>query len=117
MTISPSVHEWAAYAADLKRAGVFERAMRDYFVLEWAPDIDALRILSIAEGNVEWVIQRGYLGHEDQSEPGSSGTGVGAVALNRMNPAFGSGGLGDWQRSLKVAFSWVTAPLGSVAIW
>lgn len=39
--------------------------MRDYFVLEWDPDIDALRILAIVEGNVEWVIQRGYLGHED----------------------------------------------------
>jgi hypothetical protein len=59
MTISPSVHEWADYAADLKRAGVFERAMRDYLVLEWDPDIDALRSLSIAEGNVDWVIQRG----------------------------------------------------------
>ena len=65
MTISPSVHEWAAYAADLKRAGVFQRAMRDHFALKWVPDIDALRILSISEGDLDWVIQRGYLRHED----------------------------------------------------
>jgi hypothetical protein len=63
--ISPSVHEWAAFAGDLRQAGIFERAMRDDYTLGWDPNSNALRLLTIAEGNVEWVVVRENLGDED----------------------------------------------------
>jgi hypothetical protein len=65
VTISPSVHEWAAFAADLRRAGICERAIRDDYTFGWEPGGNALRLLTIAEGNVEWVVLRENLGEED----------------------------------------------------
>lgn len=47
---------------------------------------------------------------------GSTGTGVGVVALNRTNPTSG-GAKEESHVSLKITFSWVTAPLALVAIW
>jgi len=65
LTISPSVHEWAAFAADLQRAGIFQRAIRDDFTLGWDPVRDALRLLTLGEGDVEWVVVREHLADED----------------------------------------------------
>jgi len=65
VTISPSVHEWAAFSADLRQAGIFEQAIREDYTLSWKPDTNALRLLTISEGNVEWVVTRQILGDED----------------------------------------------------
>lgn len=65
VTISPSVHERAAFAADLRQAGIFGQAIRDHYTLGWRLGGDALRLLTIAEGNVEWVVLRQNLGDED----------------------------------------------------
>lgn len=55
-TISASVHEWAAFAADLGQAGIFDCAMRDQLTLGWDADSNALRLLTIVEGDVDWVV-------------------------------------------------------------
>jgi hypothetical protein len=65
LTISPSVHEWASFAADLRQAGIFEQAMRDDFTFGWDPGHDVLRLLTIAEGDVDWVVTREHLADED----------------------------------------------------
>jgi hypothetical protein len=49
----------------LRQAGIFEQAIRDDYTLGWKPGSNALRLLTIAEGNVEWVVLRQNLGDED----------------------------------------------------
>ncbi len=63
--LSPSIHEWAAFAADLHQATVFNRAFRDRLTLGWDNDIEAVTLLTIGEGNVCWGIQRQHLAAED----------------------------------------------------
>lgn len=75
VTISPSVHEWAAFAADLRQAGIFEQAIRDNYTLGWKPGSNALRLLTIAEGNVEWIVLRQNLGDEDPPVEGLHSNG------------------------------------------
>jgi hypothetical protein len=65
VSLSPSIHEWAAFAADLQQAGVFDRAFRDRFTLGWDTDIEAVTLLTLAEGDVCWAVHQQYLGRED----------------------------------------------------
>jgi hypothetical protein len=63
--LSPSIHEWAAFAADLHQAGVFDRAIRDRFTLGWNPDIEAVTLLTLVEGDVCWGVRQEHLAGED----------------------------------------------------
>lgn len=65
VTLSPSVHEWAAFAADLRQAGIFGRAFRDRFTLGWDAQIEAVTLLTLIEGDVCWGIPREHLAGED----------------------------------------------------
>jgi hypothetical protein len=65
LTISPSVHEWSRFASDLRQAGIFGRAIRDNYTLDWVPRYNALRLLTLSEGDVEWVVVREHLADED----------------------------------------------------
>jgi hypothetical protein len=63
--LPPSIHEWAAFAADLRQAGIFDRAIRDRFTLGWNPDIQAVTLLTLIEGDVCWGVRHEYLAGED----------------------------------------------------
>lgn len=63
--LSPSIHEWAAFAADLHQAGVFEQAFRDRFTLGWDTQIQAATLLTLMEGDVCWGVQPEHLAGED----------------------------------------------------
>jgi hypothetical protein len=65
VSLSPSIHEWAAFAADLQQAGVFGRAFRDSFTLGWDKDIEAVTLLTLGEGNVCWGVQQKHLTDDD----------------------------------------------------
>jgi hypothetical protein len=65
VSLSPSVHEWAAFAADLHQAGVFRQALRDRFTLGWDTTIEAVTLLTLCEGDVCWGIPREHLADED----------------------------------------------------
>jgi hypothetical protein len=65
VSLSPSVHEWAACAADLHQAGIFGRAFRDRFTLGWDTRIEAVTLLTLIEGDVCWGIPREHLADED----------------------------------------------------
>jgi hypothetical protein len=66
MSLSPSIHEWAAFAADLHQAGVFDQAFRDRFTLDWDQDIEAVTtLLTLSEGDVYWGVQQQHLARED----------------------------------------------------
>lgn len=65
MSLSPSIHEWAAFAADLQHAGVFGQAIRDDFTLGWDTDIEAVTLLTLGEGDACWAIHQQDLGRED----------------------------------------------------
>src|SRR5258708_24455620 len=46
MSLSPSIHEWAAFAADLQQAGVFDRAFNgDRFTVDWDSDMEVITLL------------------------------------------------------------------------
>lgn len=63
--LSPSIHEWAAFVADLRREGVERRALRDRFTLGWDEDIAAVTLLTLAEGDVCWGVRRAHLAEDD----------------------------------------------------
>jgi hypothetical protein len=65
VSLSPSVHEWAAFAADLHEAGVFRRALRDRFTLGWDTQTEAVTLLTLNEGDVRWGVPREHLVGED----------------------------------------------------
>ncbi len=66
MPLSPSIHEWAAFAADLHQAGVFSRAFNgDRFTLGWDSDMQAVTLLTLLEGDVCWAVHQTHLGRED----------------------------------------------------
>jgi len=65
VSLSPSVHEWAAFAADLDQAGIFGRAFRDRFTLSWDPQIEAVTLLTLIERDVCWGVPREHLTGED----------------------------------------------------
>ena len=65
VTISPSVHEWAAYAAELQQTGIFDRAMRDTLTIGWEPHTTGLRLLTVVEGTVEWTVPLEHLAEDD----------------------------------------------------
>jgi hypothetical protein len=50
VTLSSSIHEWAAFAADLHHAGLLDRALRDRLTLGWNhAEIGTSRIGSISQ--------------------------------------------------------------------
>jgi hypothetical protein len=63
--LSPSIHEWAAFAADLHQAGVFGQAIRDRFTLGWDTDTQAVTLLTLIEGDVRWGVRQDHLADED----------------------------------------------------
>jgi hypothetical protein len=63
--VSPSIHEWAAFAADLRQAGVFDRAIRDLLTLGWDTATEALTLLTLVERDVRWGVRREHLAGED----------------------------------------------------
>jgi hypothetical protein len=63
--ISPSVHEWAAFTTELREAGLAVRALRDRLTLGWKSGYEAVRLLTLGEGDVEWVVLREHLADED----------------------------------------------------
>ncbi len=65
VSLSPSVHEWAAFAADLHQAGIFGRAFRDRFTLSWDTQIEAVTLLTLIEQDVCWGVPREHLAGED----------------------------------------------------
>jgi hypothetical protein len=65
VSVSPSIHEWAAFAADLQQAGIFGRAIRDRFTLGWDPETQALTLLTLSENDVRWGVRHGHLAAED----------------------------------------------------
>ena len=64
-SLSPSIHEWTAFAADLQQAGVFKAAMRDRFTLSWDTDMRAVTLLTLCEGDVCWGVRQEHLAGED----------------------------------------------------
>lgn len=65
VSLSPSIHEWAAFAADLHEAGLFDRAVRDRLTLGWDQDIEAVTLLTLREGDVCWGVRQEHLADED----------------------------------------------------
>lgn len=65
LPLSPSIHEWAAFAADLQQAGVFDRAIRDRFTLGWDTETQAVTLLTLCEGDVCWGVRQEHLTSED----------------------------------------------------
>lgn len=65
VVLSPSVHEWAAFAAELRQLGLFGDAFRDDFTLGWDSDMEAVTLLTLAEGDVCWGVHEKHLGRED----------------------------------------------------
>ena len=66
MSLSPSIHEWAAFAVGLQQAEVFDRAFNgDRFTLGWDEDIQTITLLTLLEGDVCWGVHQTYLGRED----------------------------------------------------
>lgn len=63
--LSPSVHEWAAFAADLHQAGIFSRAFRDRFTLSWDSKTEAVTLLTLNERDVCWGVPQEHLAGED----------------------------------------------------
>ncbi len=64
--LSPSIHEWAAFAADLHQASVFDRAFGgDRFTLGWDQDIEAVTLLTLFEGDACWGVQQRYMAGDD----------------------------------------------------
>ena len=63
--LSPSIHEWAAFAADLHQARLFDRALRDRLTLGWDQDIEAVTLLTLCEGDVCWGVRQEHLADED----------------------------------------------------
>jgi hypothetical protein len=65
MSLPPGIHEWVAFAAHLRQAGAFGRALRDRLTLGWNPDIDAVTLLTLSEGDVCWGVHHKHLASED----------------------------------------------------
>jgi hypothetical protein len=66
MPLSPSIHEWAAFATDLQHAGIFGRAFNgDRFTLGWDSDMQAVTLLTLLEGDVCWAVHQRHLGRDD----------------------------------------------------
>jgi hypothetical protein len=65
VAVSPSIHEWAAFAADLRQAGVFDRAIRDVLTLGWDTGTEALTLLTLVERDVRWGVRQEHLAGED----------------------------------------------------
>jgi hypothetical protein len=65
VSLSPSIHEWATFAAHLQQAGVFGRAFRDDFTLGWDSDMEAVTLLTLGEGDACWGVHQTHLGRED----------------------------------------------------
>jgi hypothetical protein len=65
VALSPSIHEWAAFAADLHQAEVFHRAFRDRFTLSWDTQTEAATLLTLIEGDACWGVPREHLAGED----------------------------------------------------
>jgi hypothetical protein len=66
MPLSPSIHEWAAFATDLQHAGIFGRAFNgDSFTLGWDSDMQAVTLLTLLEGDVCWGAHQAHLGRDD----------------------------------------------------
>jgi hypothetical protein len=65
LPLSPSIHEWAAFAADLQQAGVFDQAIRDRFTLGWDTQTQAVTLLTLCEGDVCWGVRQEHLTSED----------------------------------------------------
>lgn len=63
--LSPSIHEWAAFAADLHQARIFDRAILDRFTLGWNTSIEAVTLLTLIEGDVCWGVHPEHLADED----------------------------------------------------
>ena len=63
--LSPSIHEWAAFAADLRQAGAFEQALRDRLTLGWNTNIQAVTLLTLVEGDVCCGVRQEHLAGED----------------------------------------------------
>jgi hypothetical protein len=65
VSLSPSIHEWATFAADLHQAEVFRRALRDRLTLGWDTQIEAVTLLTLTERDVCWGVPREHLADED----------------------------------------------------
>lgn len=64
--LSPSIHEWAAFAADLHQAGVFARAFNGgRFTLGWDSDMESVTLLTLLEGDARWGVHQAHLGRDD----------------------------------------------------
>jgi hypothetical protein len=65
VTLSPSLHEWAAFTASLRRAGVWDRAMRDAPTLCWDEESESVLVMEDLEGTVRWGVQPEHLAEDD----------------------------------------------------
>lgn len=63
LDLPPSLHEWAAFVADLQQAGAW--VLRDRPTLGWDAAIGAVTLLTLSEGDVLWGVRRGHLADED----------------------------------------------------
>jgi hypothetical protein len=85
VSLSPSIHEWAAFAGDLQQTGLFDRAVRDRFTLGWDAGIRAVTLLTLCEGDVCWGVRQEHLTGEDPPvdawllDPGGPGPHAGGV--------------------------------------
>lgn len=65
VTLPPGIHEWACFATDLERAGLFTLTMRDRQSIRWVERLRVLNLLTLAEGDVAWAVAEQHLNVED----------------------------------------------------
>jgi len=66
VSLSPSIHEWFAFAIDLQQAGIFDRAFGgDRFTVGWDESIEAMYLLTLGEKDVCWGVQQEHLADDD----------------------------------------------------
>lgn len=65
VTLSPSLHEWAAFAGHLAEAGVCGRALRDSPLLCWDEDTGSVLLMQDVEGTVLWAVRPDHLAEDD----------------------------------------------------
>lgn len=65
VTLSPALHEWAAFTAGLRQAGLRDRALRDNSLLCWDAETESVLLMEDLEGAVRWGVGRQHLSEDD----------------------------------------------------
>ena len=65
VTLPPALHEWAAFTAELRQAGIRDRALRDHPLLCWDDESESVLLMEDLEGSARWGVGLQHLSEDD----------------------------------------------------